>query len=59
VQVEIDQSEVGAQPMMVLREAPVAHLVEAEDAFQYAESMFYFALTRDFVVFLLLATSST
>jgi hypothetical protein len=42
VQVEVDQREVGAEPVMVLFDAPVFHLVEAEDAFQYAESMFYF-----------------
>src|SRR5450759_185546 len=42
VQVEIDQREAGAQPVMVLRDSPVSHLVEAEDAFQYPENMFYF-----------------
>jgi hypothetical protein len=42
VQVEIDQGEAGAQPVMVLRDPPVSHLVEAEDAFQDAEPMFYF-----------------
>lgn len=42
VQVEVDQSKAGAQPVMVLRDSPVSHLVEAEDAFQYSESMFYF-----------------
>jgi hypothetical protein len=42
MQVEIDQGEAGAQPVMVLRDTPVSHLVEAEDAFQDAEHMFYF-----------------
>jgi len=42
MQVEIDQGEAGAQPVMVLRDPPVSHLVEAEDAFQDAEHMFYF-----------------
>jgi hypothetical protein len=32
VQIQIDQSEVGAQPVMILGDAPVAHVVEAEDA---------------------------
>jgi hypothetical protein len=34
VQVEIDQSEVRAESVMVPRDASVSHLVEAEDAFQ-------------------------
>ena len=42
VQVEIDQSEVRAESVMVLRDASVSHLVEAEDAFQDPEHMFYF-----------------
>jgi hypothetical protein len=42
MQVEIDQGEAGAQPVMVLRDPPVSHLVEAEDAFQDVEHMFYF-----------------
>src|SRR6202051_5015862 len=42
MQVEIDQGEVRAEPMMVLRDATIAHPVEAEDAFQDAEHMFYF-----------------
>ena len=42
MQVEIDQGEVRAEPVMVLRDATIAHLVEAEDAFQDAEHMFYF-----------------
>ena len=33
MQVEIDEGEVRAEPVMVLRDAPVSHLVEAEDAF--------------------------
>src|ERR1700719_16066 len=31
VEVEIDQGEVGAQPVMVLGDAAVSHLIEAED----------------------------
>ena len=42
VQVEIDQGEVRAQPVMVLRDPSVSRLVESEDAFQYPENMFYF-----------------
>src|ERR1039458_4608468 len=42
VQVEVHQSEVRAQPVVVLRYPPVSRLVEAEDAFQYPENMFYF-----------------
>src|SRR5712671_3199666 len=42
MQVEIDQGEVRAEPVMVLRDATIAHPVEAEDAFQDAEHMFYF-----------------
>ena len=42
VQVEVDQGEVGAQPVMVLCKAPVSHLVEAEDPLEDAERMFYF-----------------
>ena len=39
--VEVDQGEVGAQSVMVLRKAPVSHLVEAEDPLQDAERMFH------------------
>ena len=42
MQVEIDQGEADAQPVMVFRDATVAHLVEAEDVLQGAEHMFYF-----------------
>jgi hypothetical protein len=57
MQVEIDQGEAGAQPVMVLGDPPVSHLVEAEDAFQDAEHMFYF---RSYlVVFFRLASWST
>ena len=41
MEVEIDQREVGAQPVVGLGDASVSHLVEAEDAFQDAEHMFY------------------
>ena len=41
VEVEVHQREVCAQPVMVLRYPPIAHLVEAEDALQDAEHVFY------------------
>ena len=59
MQVEVDQREVSAEPVMVLFDAAVFHLVEAEDAFQYGKACSTFALTRDLVVFFVLATSST
>src|SRR5260370_17928763 len=42
MEVEVDQREAGAQPVMVLGDAAVADLVEAEDALEDAEGMFYF-----------------
>jgi hypothetical protein len=42
VQVEVHQSEVRAQPVVVFRDPAVSRLVEAEDAFQYSKHMFYF-----------------
>src|ERR1035437_5270262 len=42
VHVEVHQGEVRAQPIMVLRDAPVSRLVEAEDALEDAEHVFYF-----------------
>ena len=42
VQVEVDEGEVRAQPVMVLRDASVAHLIEAEDALQDTKDVFYF-----------------
>lgn len=59
VEVEVDESEVGAEPVMVLGDASVAHLVEAEDALQDTEDVSTFARTFDFVVFFFFATSST
>ena len=41
VEVEVDQGEVGAQPVVVLGDASVSDLVEAEDALQDAEHMLY------------------
>jgi hypothetical protein len=41
VQVQVHQREVRAQAVMVLRDASVSHLVEAEDALQDPERMFY------------------
>jgi hypothetical protein len=40
MQVEIDQGEVRAERVMVLRDATIGHPVEAEDAFQDVEHMF-------------------
>ena len=34
MQVEVDEGEVRAQPMVVLGDASVSHLVEAEDTLQ-------------------------
>ena len=42
VLVEIHQCEAGAQPVVILPDAPVSHLVEAEDALQYPERMLHF-----------------
>jgi hypothetical protein len=39
VQIEIHQGEVRAQPMMVLGDASIPHLVEAVDLLQDAERM--------------------
>ncbi len=41
VQVQVHQREVRAQAVMVLRDASVSHFVEAEDALQDPERMFY------------------
>jgi hypothetical protein len=41
VQVQVHQSEVRTRAVMVLREAFVSHFVEAEDALQDPERMFY------------------
>ena len=41
VVVDIDQREAGAQPVVVLFQAPVSHLVEVEDALQDPERMFH------------------
>jgi hypothetical protein len=41
MEVEVDQREVGTPPVMVLGDAAVADLVEAEDTLQDAEGMFY------------------
>ena len=42
VQARVDDGEVGAQSVMVLRDAWGSHLVEAEDALQDAEHRFDF-----------------
>ncbi len=41
VHVEVRQGEVRAQPVVVLRDASIAHLVEAEDALHDAERMLH------------------
>jgi hypothetical protein len=41
VQIEIHQSEIRAQPVMVLRDASVPHLVEAEHTIQDVDRMLY------------------
>jgi hypothetical protein len=56
MEVEVDQREAGAQPMMVLGDAAVADLVEAEDALRMRKGCSTFALTRDLVVFFRLAS---
>ena len=42
MQVEVDQSEADAQPVMVLVDSPISDLVETEDVLQYSEGMFNF-----------------
>ena len=42
VDIQVHQGEARAQPIVVLRDATVSRLVEAEDALQDAERMFYF-----------------
>ena len=41
VLVEVHQCEAGAQPVVVLLNAPVSHLVEAEDALQDSERVLH------------------
>jgi hypothetical protein len=41
MEVEVHQREAGARSVVVFSQTPVAHFVEAEDAFQDAERMFY------------------
>ena len=41
VQIQVHQRETGAQPMMVLLNSTVSHLLEAKDALQYPERMFH------------------
>ena len=40
VQVEVDRGEVRPQPVVVLGEASISHLVEAEEPLQDAKRMF-------------------
>jgi hypothetical protein len=42
MQVEVDQGEADAQPVIVLVDSPISDLVETEDVLQYSEGMFYF-----------------
>ena len=41
VEVEVDEGEVRAQPVVVLGDTSIAHLVETEDSLEDAEDMFY------------------
>src|ERR1035437_8972469 len=41
VLVQVHQREAGTQSSVILLEAPVSHLVEAEDALQYPERMLH------------------
>lgn len=59
MEVEVDQREAGAQPMVVLCQAPVARFVEAEDAFQDSKRMFYLGPHSDLLLFLYRCNSST
>ena len=54
VHVEVDQGEVGAQPVMIFRKPPVSHFVEAEDPLEDAERMFYLGPYAGFAPVLLL-----
>jgi len=42
VLIEIHQRKAGAQPIVILSQAPISHFVEAEDALQYPERMLDF-----------------
>lgn len=55
VEVEVNESEAGAQSVVVLGHPPIAHLVEAEDSFEDAERMFYLRphARLTFILFLL------
>ena len=59
VQIEIHQGEVRAQPVMVLGDASVPHLVEAEDTLQDAERMLDLGPYTRLTPFFLFCTSST
>ena len=39
VQIEVGQSEAGAEPVVVLGQAAISGLLEAEDTFEYPEGM--------------------
>lgn len=41
VQIQVHQREAGAQPLVVLLQSPISHLLEAEDTLQYPKRMFY------------------
>ena len=55
MKIQVYQREAGTQPVVVFRHTSVAHLVEAEDAFQDAERVLYLGThTRlTFILFLL------
>ena len=59
VHVEVDQSEVCAQPVMVLRKASVSDLVEAEDPLQDAERVFHLGPHAGLVPVFFFCNSST
>ncbi len=41
MEIQVDQREAGAQLVVVLRDAPIAYLVEAEDTLEDAERVFH------------------
>jgi hypothetical protein len=45
--------------VVILRDAPIAHVVESEDALQDAERRFHFRSSRDLLVFFFFWNSST
>src|SRR5438105_1476323 len=56
---QIRQRGADFEPVQVLRESAVTHLLEAEDPLDHPNACSTFARTRDLVRFLALMTSST